>query len=408
MPLPRCCSKAFAARSGNAARRIYSAVVLATALAAGAGSAGVARASPYRPSNPDLVLLEVPARHDLAELRTAESEYREAPQDALRLRRLIAAQLDAGRRYADPRYFGQAEALLVRWRADGTRHRIVALDLDWADIQQHRHDYVHARATLDDILQREPSNAQAHLMRAQLGLAEGRLSEARSDCAPLVREGAVGVACLAQVIGMNGNLDRAVALMDRALATAPSDAAVRSWMLTARADMAARNADPRSLDWLRQALAADPDDQYARLAVADALIDAGDPDGATTIIGGGPRSDAALLRLAIIAASRGSEDTAAAELAARFAEAEARGEQVHLRDLARFKLHALHDVRAALAAARENFRAQRERWDARILLEAAQAAGDRGAAREVVEWRHATGYEDRTLADLLRWAEERG
>jgi predicted Zn-dependent protease len=408
MPLPPSCSKRIAARGGDAARRFYSVVVLATALAAGAGFAGSVRAAPYRPSNPELVLLEVPARRDLVELRAAEGEYREAPLDALRLQRLIAAQLDAGRRYADPRYFGQAEALLVRWRADGTRLRVVALDLDWADVQQHRHDYVNARATLDDILRREPANAQAHLMRAQLGLAEGRLSEARSDCASLVRAGAVGVACLAQVIGMSGNLDRAVALMDRALATAPSDAAVRSWMLTARADMAARNADPRSLDWLRQALAADPDDQYARLAVADALIDAGDPEEATTVIGAGPRSDAALLRLAIIAARRGADDMAAAELAARFAEAEARGEQVHLRDLARFKLHALHDVRAALVAARENFHAQRERWDARILLEAAHAAGDRGAAREVVDWRRASGYEDRTLGDLFRWAEERG
>lgn len=374
-------------------------------------SALPAAAAPYRPSEPNQVLLEIPARADLAEVRAAESAYHAAPHDPLRLERLVSAQLDAGRRYADPRYFGQAEALIARWRGDGARPRAIALDLAWADIQQHRHDYVGARSTLDETLLREPANAQAHLMRAQLGLAEGRLPEARRDCAALVREGALGVACLAQVLGMSGNLASAQALMDRALAAGGRGATTVSWMLSARADMAARSTDTHSISWLEQALAADPTDQYARLALTDELIDAGRLDAAHETAAAGPRSDGALLRLAIIADRRGvgvaKNDPAALELQARYAEAEARGESVHLRDLARFRLEVLHDVTGALAAARENFRAQREPWDARILLEAARAAGDRPAAREALEWRRATGYEDRMLEPYFRWAEVR-
>jgi thioredoxin-like negative regulator of GroEL len=383
-------------------------MLVMSSLGTAAAWGGPDAAAPRRPTDPDEVLLEVPARRDLADLRAATAAYREAPEEASRLLRLIDTQLDAGRRYADPRYFGQAEALLVGWRAKGPQAWSAALELDWADIEQHRHDYPAARTTLDELLRRQPGNSQAHLMRAQLGLAEGRLSEARADCAALVREGAVGVSCLAQVMGMSGNLARASELMDRALAAAGSDGAQRSWMMTARADMAARSADPRSLSWLEQALNADPNDQYARTALADALIEAGRLDAAAKTLDEGPRSDAALLRLAIIAVRSHGKTDAADELAARHAEAEARGERVHLRDLARFDLDVRHDTRAALSAARENFRSQREPWDARILLEAAHAAGDRGAAREAVDWRRATGFEDRTLVDLFRWAEGAG
>jgi thioredoxin-like negative regulator of GroEL len=369
-----------------------------------------AAAAPFRPGDPDQVLLEMPARAELGELRAADGAYRAAPSDPRCLQRLVAAQLDAGRRYADPRYFGQAEALLANWRNTGPGSSPIGFDIAWADIQQHRHDYTGARTTLDAVLRRNPDNVQAHLMRAQLGLAEGRLQEARSDCAALAREGALGLGCLAQVIGMSGNLARAEELLDHALASG-GRGPTASWLLSARADMAARSADPRSIHWLEQALAADPTDQYARLALADSLIDAGRLEAAQETATSGPRSDGALLRLAIIAAHRlpgsAASDPAALELQARHAEAEARGERVHLRDLARFRLEVLHDVPGALTAARENFAAQRETWDARILLQAAHAAGDRAAAHAVVEWRHATGFEDRTLEPLLRWAEVR-
>lgn len=404
MPSLRPSSERPAARGDDAARRPSARALLLSLVAIGGGFCGVAVGAPHRPASPEEILLEIPPRQELADLRAARLGYEAAPHDVTRRERLIDAQLSAGRRYADPRYFGQAEALLTSWRQDGSGAQSVQLVLDWADVQQHRHDYLSARHTLDDVLQREPSNAQAHLMRAQLGLAEGRLAEARSDCGALVREGPIGYACLAQVLGMTGSLDRAQALMDRALASG-GDGAARSWMLTARADMAERSGNARSLGWLEEALRADPSDQYARLALADALIAENQLGTAARLINEGPRSDAALLRLAIIATRQGTDRSTAAELAARYAEAEARGEQVHLRDLARFRLDVLGEIPAALAAARANFRSQREPWDARILMQAARAAGDRAAARDVVEWRRTSGYQDATLSQLFAWAE---
>jgi hypothetical protein len=57
--------------------------------------------------------------------------------------------------------------------------------------------------------------------------------------------------------------------------------------------------------------------------------------------------------------------------------------------------------REALAVARENWQAeQREPRDARILLEAALAAGDRVAAAPALQWLDNSRHEDALLRDL--------
>lgn len=348
------------------------------------------------------MLLEVPVRGANRALEDAERDLRAHPDDAVAAERLVAEQLALGRRLADPRYFGQAEAVLARFRARADRP--VQIDVAWADILQHRHDYDAARRVLDELLQRAPATSQARLMRAQLDLAQGRLEEARRDCTLLLRTGAVGSVCLAQAIGMAGDLERGYALLVRSGGTRDGDPALRSWILTGLADMATRRGDHDAIRWLERAVAADADDQYARLALADAYLDSGNADAATRVVADGPRSDGALLRLSVIAARAGGINRPAIELQARFAEAEARGETVHLRDLARFRLHVLGDAKGALAAARENFRTQKEPWDARILLEAARAARDREAVEEFRVWQRASGYQDKTVAPLLAWA----
>jgi hypothetical protein len=392
----RSCSRPAGTRGALGAARLL-------VLAAGWWAA-TAGAAPWRPADDDLVLVEVPARGVNLALEAAERDHRAHPDDALIAERLVTEQLAAGRRLADPRYFGQAEAVLEPFRARADHP--VLIDVQWADILQHRHDYDAARRVLDELLARAPDMMQARLMRAQMNLAQGRLGEARRDCTALLRHGAVGTACLAQVIGMAGDLDRAYALLVRGAVAEGGDPAVRSWILTGLADIAARRGDRDSTTWLERALAADPADQYARLALADAYIDRAELAAATRTVEAGPRSDAALLRLAVIAARSGGPNRPARELGARFAEAEARGEVVHLRDLARFRLQVLADSGGALGAARENFRTQKEPWDARILLEAARETHNRAAVEDFRDWQRATGYQDRTLAPLLTWTED--
>ena len=74
------------------------------------------------------------------------------------------------------------------------------------------------------------------------------------------------------------------------------------------------------------------------------------------------------------------------DLAARFEAARARGDSLHRREEARFRLAIENDARAALALARENWSVQREPADLRVLREAAHAAGDAAMIRMVDNW----------------------
>ena len=113
------------------------------------------------------------------------------------------------------------------------------------------------------------------------------------------------------------------------------------------------------------------------------------------------RSDTLLLRLALAARSlklpEGEKHVRA--LAGRFADAALRGEKLHLQEEARFLLDLKGDTRAALAAASENYRTQREPRDALVLLEAALAARDAAAAAPALQWLESTGFEGARIRD---------
>jgi hypothetical protein len=114
-----------------------------------------------------------------------------------------------------------------------------------------------------------------------------------------------------------------------------------------------------------------------------------------------PPTEGSLLRLAEaqrrLAPSRREGDA----LRERFDEASRRGERLHRRDLARLHLRLLDDRRTALTCALENWDEQREPADARLLAEAALAAGDHGALTRLRKWREQTGYEDQRLDRIL-------
>ena len=82
-----------------------------------------------------------------------------------------------------------------------------------------------------------------------------------------------------------------------------------------------------------------------------------------------------------------------------------RGDSLHRREEARFSLHVLSEPQGeALRLAQENWAAHRERWDARIYLEAALAAGTPGEARPVLDWLRDNRVEDFRLAALAQQA----
>ena len=119
------------------------------------------------------------------------------------------------------------------------------------------------------------------------------------------------------------------------------------------------------------------------------------------------QSDNLLLRVALAARMQDSPDAArlAQALGERFTAAGRRGERLHLAEEARYLLDLKGDARAALAAATENWKSQREPRDAEVLLEAALGAGDHKAAAPALKWLAESGFEDvrlRRLAGQLK------
>ena len=151
-------------------------------------------------------------------------------------------------------------------------------------------------------------------------------------------------------------------------------------------------------------------DHYLLGAYADFLLDQGRAQDVVALLQRETRSDGLLLRLTLAeqALHAPASQDHTAELAARFTASRERGTPVHLREEARFTLALLQDSRAALLLAQNNWKIQKEPSDARLLLECAWAAGNRHAAKPVLEWldtNHVEGDKLRHLA--ARFREER-
>jgi Tfp pilus assembly protein PilF len=252
-----------------------------------------------------------------------------------------------------------------------------------ATVDQSLHRFDPALRRLDELLRRQPLHAQARLTRATVLQVRGRLEEAARDCALLGRSAPALVAttCSAGVASLQGRGAAAYRSLEQALRTHVLEPApVIAWSRTVLAGIAERAGQPRiaARNYLA-ALALDPDDAFARAAFADLLLDTGDARRALQLSAARRDNDALLLReaLALDRLADLRRTAAVSELAARFALAHRRGETLHLREEARFELQLRGNARLALDLARRNWRVQREPADARILLEAARAAGDR-------------------------------
>ncbi|HKP66749.1 MAG TPA: hypothetical protein VJX31_09000, partial [Casimicrobiaceae bacterium] len=139
-------------------------------------------------------------------------------------------------------------------------------------------------------------------------------------------------------------------------------------------------------------------DAYLKGAYADFLLDQNRAREVVPLLRGDERNDALLLRLTL-AEQRLPDENASfvrhkEELAARFDAARRRGDSVHRREEARFRLAIERDSDAALALARDNWAVQREPADLRILLEAAQSTGAAEAVKVATDWIAANRMED--------------
>lgn len=377
---------------------------VACAVLALAGAAP-ARAEPFVPADDTVVLERLPiSPRDPAarRLRELRAELAARPDDLDVATRVARSYIDAGRATSDPRYYGYAQGALAPWWT--AAHPPVPVLVLRATIRQHDHDFDAALHDLDLALRDDPTNAQAWLTQAIVQQVRGEYAAARASCLTVLQLATplVGVICVSSVDSLSGAAATSYAALSRALERATNaDAATRLWALTTLAEMAARRGETaRAEAHFAQALALGRRDDYLLAAYADFLLDQGRPQAVQEQLRDLTQSDALLLRLALAEARLAAPERAAHVqlLRDRFAAARLRGDSVHRREEARFALELLDDPAAALALARDNWAVQREAWDARLLLEAAHAAGNPAAAAPVLEFLRANKVEDAMLA----------
>ena len=363
----------------------------------------IAGAAPmYTPSEPGFVVTRVPPR-DPAEA-AARAELAAAPDRVDLAVALAHVDIQRGRSLSDPRYLGRAQATLGRWWKQSDPPPDVLLLR--ATIEQSFHDFAASRADLDKLLKQRPDDAQAYLTLAVVAAVTADYATARESCAKVGQLAAplIALTCVSPVDALAGGADAAYDKLAKGIASAPrADATIREWALTTLGEIAMqRGDDEAAATHLRAALALDPEDAYARAALADALLDSGHPEDASTLLAGREAIDNELVRRAIAEhEAHGVDEAKVVKLMRdRIAAAADRGDRIHLREEARFTLEVEADPVRGLTIARDNWSVQKELADARLLAEAAAGVRDVAAAEPVITWAKTLGVHD---AQLDHW-----
>jgi len=390
---------------GTVTERLLRVLVLASFAVA-------ARAAPYVPKDDSVVLEHLPVRPSdpvARELKQLRADLAANPRGRATAVRLAERYFALANAEGDPRYVGYAEAALKPWW-DLPAPPLDALVMR-AILKQYSHDFSGAMHDLAAATREDPENSRAWSWRAAIDMVQADYEAARKDCLALanIESDLYAVGCMAYLDGTTGKAASAYRTLSAALARETDiSPGLKVWALTRLAEMSLRMGNAKQAEEHFRAAYFEPiNDQFLLAAYADFLLDRGRPDEVIPLLVDWVRSDILLLRLALAekALKRPKAGEHIEALRSRFDAAALRGDKLHQQEEARFNLYLLGNGQKALALAQENWKLQREPRDARVLLEAALAMKDPGAAQGALDWLDRSGHEDpglRATAQRLR------
>lgn len=389
-------------------------IIVVGAFASHAFIAASGIAAPYRPTDPSVVLERLPLKKGdqrAGELSAARARLAIEPRNPQIAVEVAERYFDLAGAEGDPRYIGYAEAALSPWTADsGSPTEVLIVR---GKLLQWRHEFEPALKLFDEVLEREPGHYDALSWRAAVNTVLADYDGARRDCLALreKEKELFWASCLAYVDALTGQAADAARRMDDLLVRNPgATAGQKLWLLTRLADTATRLGRFAEADrYYRTALALDLKSQNLLASYADFLLDERRPAEVVALLRDATRSDVLLLRLTLAEQAVGAPEFKghAQALRERFAAAGLRGDTLHQQEESRFQLHVERNSERALALAVANWKVEREPYDARILLEAANAAGRAEPARPVLDWLERSRHEDPRIATLARALRER-
>jgi Tfp pilus assembly protein PilF len=364
--------------------------------------------APYLPSADAEVLQQVPAASDpkVREMTQLRTRFNADPTDLHAALELARAYIAFGQHVGDAHYAGYAEAVIAPWMAKPPPPAAV-LVLQ-ATILQYRHQFADARELLLQALKRAPRDAQAWLTLATLDMVQGNYTAAGADCGQVTTHGGfvLGLACSGNLRAYLGQAEQGIGFLVIVENDAPRlEAPFNAWVQGLLAESAERLGHWSDAEaHYRNALAQAPGDNFLLVAYADFLLDRDRPKEVLDLLGDYSQSDTAFLRLALAHAALHSPELPRYTwiMAARFEALAQRGSDYYGREQARFALHLQHDPKTALDLAQRNWRVQRAPGDARVLLEAAQAANQPQAAAPVLAFLEQTRLQDPVIEPLAR------
>ncbi len=382
-------------------------IVLVFVAGSALGPVTQAQATPYLPGDDSEILEQLP--YDITdprvrELRRLRAAHTREPGNLELAVNLARRSIELGRANWDPRYYGYAQAALrAWWDLPQPPPEVLLLR---AILRQNRHDFTGALADLKQVLAVQPRNPQAWLTQAVVLQVQGDYGGALRSCWALLQLGPElpAATCIGSALSLSGQARQGYEFLSQVLEDNPlAGAEVRRWASTTLAEIAVRIGQRADAEQrFKEALALGQADAYLLGSYSDFLLDQGRAEEVIALLQNENRIDGLLLRL-ILAEKRSRPDRLASHvdsLRARFAASRARGDTIHQGDEARFTLRLLNDPQRALKLALANWEVQREPRDARIVLEAAVAAGEPAAAKPVLEMLEHTSLEDVRLAAL--------
>ena len=318
-------------------------------------------------------------------LRTALKASRADPGNLPLAKAAARATIHEGRDAGDGRMVGAALGILRPFLTAPDSQTLYLA----ATARQYQHDFPGALALLDRALELDPADVNTRLSRATIHTVLGQFDLAMQDC-DLIRDGqGVGFLCQSTALLLTDQAPE-VAKRLAVIVAQPDllDPSLQPWAIGLMAEIAQLSGDHAAARKLfAQVLVLSPGSQREQLILADLMLQDGMADQVAPLLADAPATDGVLIRRVLAARATGGDDRAdVAELAKRVQLNLDLGLTAHAREEGQYFLKIAGDPVQALARAEVNWALQHEYDDARLLIDAAVAAGQPAAAQPVRDW----------------------